>query len=254
MHPTLVGGSMVCHCLLVETPAHGLVLVDTGLGARDLERPEARLGKLFVSVTRPDRDPSASAVAQVRALGYTPEDVRHIVLTHMDLDHVGGLVDFPHARVHVHAVEHRAAHDRGDARARGRYLPVMWAHGPDFRLYEDVGEPWLGFEAVRDLDGLPPEILLVPLAGHTRGHTAVAVRRGDGWLLHAGDAYFHHDEVHERVRGCPWPLRVFQTLVEVDRRQRLTNQDRLRDLAKSARDVRIFSAHDASELAALKRP
>jgi glyoxylase-like metal-dependent hydrolase (beta-lactamase superfamily II) len=64
----------------------------------------------------------------------------------------------------------------------------------------------MGFEAVRDLDGLPPEILLVPLAGHTWGHSAVAIDTGDGWLLHAGDAYFFRGESAGRSanarRGC----------------------------------------------------
>ncbi len=32
--------------------------------------------------------------------------------------------------------------------------------------------------------------MLVPLFGHTLGHCGVAVRQGDRWLLHAGDAYY----------------------------------------------------------------
>jgi len=251
MHPSLVKGHMICHCLLVETPSSGLVLVDTGLGSVDLADPHARLGKVFTKVTNPARDPAHAAIERVRALGHDPADVRHIVLTHMDLDHVGGLVDFPRARVHVHALEHTTAMTATDLASRGRYLPSMWSHGADFRTYNDEGEPWHGFAAVRDLEGLPPELLLVPLVGHTRGHTAVAVQheRG-GWLLHAGDAYFDHGEVHARVRQCPIPLRIFQTLVEVDRRARLANQDRLRDLAHARADVTIFSAHDPKELPA----
>src|SRR3546814_2886084 len=64
------------------------------------------------------------------------------------------------------------------------------------------GERWFGFEAVRDLDGLPPEILLVPLPGHTWGHSGVAVQEdGGGWLLHAGDAYFYRGEVGSQTRS-----------------------------------------------------
>jgi len=96
---------------------------------------------------------------------------------------------------------------------------------------------------VRALDGLPPEILLVPLAGHTRGHTGVAVRRGGRWLLHAGDAYFFHGEVDGPTRQCPPGLRFFQRLVEIDRPARLGNQDRLRELAGKSRDVTVFSSH-----------
>src|SRR5438552_1900579 len=81
------------------------------------------------------------------------------------------------------------------------------------------------------LAGLPPELLLVPLSGHTRGHAAVAVREDSGrWLLHAGDAYFYRDETDPENPRCTPGLRVFQRMAEMDRAQRLANQQRLREL------------------------
>ena len=249
MKPVALGGrAMVCHCLLVETPRDGLVLVDSGFGACDLHDPKPRLGRYFAGTMGIARDPRIAAVAQVRALGHRPEDVRHIVLTHMDLDHAGGLVDFPWARVHVHRAEHEVATTRPTVMSRQRYRPAQWAHAPEFRTYEDRGESWFGFDAVRAREGLPPEILLIPTFGHSRGHSAVAVDTGDGWLLHAGDAYFDQGEVHADKRTCHPLLRVFQSIVEVDRKARLGNQDRLRALAKARPEVRVFSAHDAREM------
>ena len=52
-----------------------------------------------------------------------------------------------------------------------------------------TGERWYGFDCVRDLEGVGPDVLMVPLLGHTLGHAGVAVRRDDGWLFYAGDAY-----------------------------------------------------------------
>lgn len=251
MHPVGLGRPLVCHVLLVETPRDGLVLVDAGLGTLDLEQPELRLGRLFTRVTRPVRDPHAAAAHQLRALGFAPRDVRHIVLTHMDLDHAGGLSDFPRAAVHVHTREYAAAVRHPDWRSRGRYVPAMWAHGVDFHHYADAGDAWRGFEAVRQLDGLPPEILLVPLHGHSRGHTAVVVETAGGAVLHAGDAYFDHSEVHGDPSRCPLLLRAFQGVTNVDRRARLVNQARLRVLAREAPEVTIFSAHDPHELPAV---
>ncbi len=83
---------MVCHCLLVETGA-GLVLVDTGIGLDDIAEPP-RLGRKWVRQTRPRLDPAETAVQQVRALGYSPGDVRHLLLTHLDRDHAGGIPRF----------------------------------------------------------------------------------------------------------------------------------------------------------------
>lgn len=48
---TIHGRQLACHCLLVETPADGLVLVDTGLGACDLIDPARRLGISFTTCT-----------------------------------------------------------------------------------------------------------------------------------------------------------------------------------------------------------
>ena len=249
------GRALACHCLLVETPASGLVLVDTGLGTTDFADPARRLGAEFAYVyARPKRDPSLAALAQVRALGFAPSDVRHIVLTHMDLDHVGGLSDFPQATVHLHAAELAAAQARRTWKDRKRYRPLMWAHAPTFRAYADEGTPWFGFEAVRDLEGLPPEILLVPLFGHTLGHCGVAVHGADGWLLHAGDAYFDPREVHGPRRQCALLVGLFQAIVQTDRRQRLHNQDRLRGLIHAHPEIRVFSAHNPFEIPAPTPP
>ncbi len=242
-------GHMVCHCLLVET-SDGLVLVDTGIGSADIAEPARQLGRGFTAITRPKLDPAETALAQVRALGFNPDDVRHLVVTHLDLDHAGGLADFPNAQVHVHAREHAAAM-HPSLRERARYRKPHFAHHPNWVLHQESGEQWHGFDAVRALPGGGDDILLVPLHGHTRGHCGVAVHAADGWRLHCGDAYFHHGEMQEPAY-CPPGLAFFQNLVQIDRGQRLANQQRLRELAQAeAGSVRLFSAHDPVELARL---
>jgi glyoxylase-like metal-dependent hydrolase (beta-lactamase superfamily II) len=250
---------MICHCLLVESDA-GLILVDTGLGTADLADPRARLGKGFAAMMRPRRERSETAIGGVERLGFSARDVRHVLVTHLDLDHAGGLPDFPDAAVHVFEAEHDAAMARATLVEKERYRPAHWAHGPKWVRYRVQGEPWLGFECVRQLEGLPPEVLLVPLTGHTRGHVAVAVRQSSGgadWALHAGDAYFHHDEVHAPARRCPVGLDLFQRTMAYDRALWSRNQARLRALVRAhgrahaaagAETVDVFSAHDPVEL------
>jgi glyoxylase-like metal-dependent hydrolase (beta-lactamase superfamily II) len=242
------GAHMVCHCLLIETDA-GLVLVDTALGLEDIHSESHRGVRKAMGALRPKLDPEETVARQVEKLGHRREDVRHIILTHLDADHAGGLPDFPRARVHLYAAEHAAAAAKRSLNERLRYQDIQWAHGPDWKLYEATrGEPWFGFECVRQLEGLPPEILLVPLAGHTRGHCAVAVDRGDTWLLHAGDAYFFRGEMDGVRPHCPAALRFFQNVIQVNRRERLHNQERLRELARTqAGRVRVFCAHDEEE-------
>ncbi len=239
---------LICHCLLIETEA-GLVLVDSGLGLRDVAEPASRLGREFVTFARPVLSEDETAARQVEALGFTRADVKHIILTHLDVDHAGGLSDFPDATVHLHADEHAAALHPTVRLERVRYRPSHWAHEPKFTTYRPTGERWFGFDAVRDLQGLPPEILLVPLIGHSRGHSGVAVDLGTGWLMHAGDAYFHRSEMDPDRRRCPPLLDTFQRIVEIDGVARRKNQQRLRELTLENRgDVRVFSAHDPIEL------
>ncbi len=251
----MVGQPFVCHVLLIETPASGLVLVDTGLGTADYAAISFRLGRSFAfGYGKPAVDPSLAAIRQLPALGFDPHDVRHIVQTHLDLDHVGGLSDFPWATVHVHRAELAAALARKGAKARGRYRPLMWAHGPRWQTYVEEGEPWFGFAAVRSLEGLPEEILAVPLFGHTHGHCGIAIETGDGWMLDAGDSYFDPREVHGPRRVCGPRVRLFEAIVTTDRGQRVANQDRLRRFTADHPDVDVFSAHDPAAYRSLAAP
>jgi len=171
-------------CLLIETD-QGLVLVDTGPGQEDYVQ-KSGIVRVFEVVTIVPMDPEETAIHQIVQLGYKPEEVRHIVLTHMHFDHCGGLPDFPQARVHVHRREHEAFTGRLRHWTEFAYVRRHIAHHPKFELYEEQGEKWFDFPAIR----LPfePEIWLIPLFGHSRGHCGVAVRTEMGWLLHVGDA------------------------------------------------------------------
>lgn len=247
-----VGGSrwlghrcFVCHCLLVETPG-GLVLVDTGLGRADFDGSRA-LPWAFHRLLRPELRPEETAWAQVDALGFAASDVRHIVVTHLDVDHAGGLSDFPEATVHVHDVEHQRAVGEPGWRSALRYVRSQFEHEPRWQTYSPAGEDWFGFEAVRELHGLPPEILLVPLAGHSLGHAGVAVDTGAGWILHAGDAFFSQTEVDPAGAHTPRAITLFQHLLQDDRRTRLHNQARLREL-NARDDVDVICAHDSAAL------
>jgi len=247
----LASGHMCCHCLLIEG-RNGLILVDTGLGTGDVSHPH-RLGALFNTVVRPKLSMSETALHQIRELGFDPRDVQHIVPTHLDLDHAGGLSDFPQAQVHVFDTELQAALTRPTLAERGRYVPAQWAHQPQWAPRKLEGERWMGFEATQAMPGMEDEVLLVPLTGHTRGHCGVAVRADDGWLLHCGDAYFYRGEM-DADPHCTLGLKIFQALVQIDGASRVANQARLRELKRQhGAEVTLFCAHDDVELSQLSR-
>lgn len=237
-----VGGALVAHVLLVETE-QGLVLVDTGFGLADVASPGRRLGPTR-HVIRPVLDPEETAARQVERLGHARTDVRHIVLTHFDLDHIGGLADFPDASVHVTTAEVDGAMRAPSRQERQRFRPAQWAHGPKLVEHTPAGEPWRGFAAAQPLAEVDAGIVLISLPGHTRGHLAVAVDAGDRWVLHAGDAFYTEGTIDGSGR-TPIQLRLMERLVAFDARQVRDNHARLTELRRDGGDdLLIVSAHD----------
>lgn len=279
-------GRLTCHCLAIETPGAGVVLVDTGLGLADMQRPFPRLPWWNAAMLRFRFDPERTMLRQLRALGIGPGEVRHIVMTHLDFDHAGGLADFPAARVHLMEREAKAARRREGLLGRTRYRPVQWGDTTRWHTYsERAGGRWFGFDAVTQLDGLPPEILLVPLPGHSEGQAGVAVEGRQGWLLHAADSYFNRVEVHgaggagtkgaggagtKGARGAgtrdagdvatedaappqaPPGAAAYEAAMAWDRRLARANQARLRRLLREPdADIAVFCTHDPVEFVAM---
>ncbi len=235
------GGHIVCHVLLLET-GNGLVLVDTGFGLDDVADPARRLGPIR-HLIRPVLDHTETAAHQIEQLGFRRDDVRHIIVTHFDVDHIGGVCDFPHAQVHVTAAEALGAMWSPSGTERRRYRSAQWAHGPRIVEHTIDGEPWRGFAAAKPLDDIAPGIALISLPGHSRGHACVAVDTGHRWLLHCGDAFYHRGTLDgSRV---PRSLRIAETLVAFDRKRVRDNHARLAELYRRGEpDLAIICAHD----------
>lgn len=241
MYP-LGSGVLVCHVLLVETD-NGLVLIDTGFGSKDCGDPARRLGPSR-HIIRPVLNREEAAVNQVERLGFRRDDVRHIVITHFDGDHIGGISDFPEAQIHVTAAEALGGLRAPSRREKFRFRAVQWAHGPKIVEHTPDGENWRGFAAAKELDEVSPGIVLISLPGHTRGHACVAVDAGHRWVLHCGDGYFHHGTV-DGTASTPRVLATFEWTVAFDRKMVQKNHARLIELYRRREpDLFMVCSHD----------
>jgi glyoxylase-like metal-dependent hydrolase (beta-lactamase superfamily II) len=239
------GAPVICHVLLVETDG-GLVLVDSGFGLRDCSDP-SRIGASR-HLLRPRFDVDETAARQVERLGFRREDVRHIITTHFDMDHIGGISDFPEAQIHLTAAEAFGALKAPTRGERFRFRPAQRAHHPKIVEHDPNGEKWRGFAAAKELEAISPGIVLVSLPGHTRGHACVAVDAGHRWVLHCGDAFYYAGTVDGR---SPIPLRIkiSEALVAFDRKVVRDNHARLAELYdRQDPDLLIISAHDPNLL------
>lgn len=241
------GAPMVCHVLLIESP-RGLVLVDTGFGTRDIADPVGRIG-LARHVIRPLLDIRETAISQIKELGFSADDVRHIVLTHFDIDHVGGIADFPDATIHMTKLEADAALRHPSLAERVRYNRAPWVNSPTIVEHSPGDEKWRGLPGATRLTSIGDDFFLVPLPGHTRGHAGLLVRDGDRWLLHAGDSFYHRGTIDD-VTPVPLMLKWQETLLAFDRKQLRHTQSLLRNLhAKGYQDLTIICSHDPHMLA-----
>jgi glyoxylase-like metal-dependent hydrolase (beta-lactamase superfamily II) len=250
MHPPWAP-ALVCHVLLVETD-NGLVLVDTGFGLTDIADPARRLGPTR-HLIRPGLSRDETAAHHVEQLGFRRDDVRHVVITHFDADHIGGISDFPQAQIHVTAAEVLGAMRSPSRREKIRFRAAQWAHGPKIVEHNPSGEKWRGFAAAKELDEISPGIVLVALPGHTRGHACVAVDAGQRWVLHCGDAFYHCGTLDGTA--VPRALTVTESLIAYERKRVRDNHARLAELYhRREPDLLIVCSHDPVLLERAKRP
>jgi len=163
----------------------GVILVDTGASAANKNLP--RWHPYFRNAVRFDIEPEQEAAPQLRALGIGSSDVSRVVLTHLHIDHDGGLGGFPGSEVLVSPGElQRASGIAG--RLRG-YLPQRWPKSFDpqpFVLDSGAYGPFSRSKRLTD-DGA---IVAVATPGHTPDHFSVIVEDGDKAILIAGDASY----------------------------------------------------------------
>jgi glyoxylase-like metal-dependent hydrolase (beta-lactamase superfamily II) len=153
-----------------------LVLVDTGIGNRLSEREQA--------IYTPER--GEGLVGGLRILGFAPEDVTHVILSHLHFDHVGGVIDksssgevrpiFTRARIYIQKNEWDLA-----LAPPGERLAAAYRHAPEcLQLLERV-------ELLNGDSVITPQIRTAVSGGHTSPHQCVIVEAGGTGLIHLAD-------------------------------------------------------------------
>jgi N-acyl homoserine lactone hydrolase len=169
----------------IEHP-EGVIVVDTGQGGHLLRNRESWHPYLRWEVEF-RLEPEEDIGPQLRALGIGPRDVRRVVLTHLHVDHDGGIGHFPHSAIAVSRAEFARA--KGLAgRLRG-YLPNAWPSWFDPTALDLADGPFGPFASSSRLTRAG-DVVAVATPGHTAGHISVIVQDGAGSVFLAGDASY----------------------------------------------------------------
>jgi glyoxylase-like metal-dependent hydrolase (beta-lactamase superfamily II) len=233
--------------------ADGVALLDTGYAPRVRAAVSRGLDRVYGALLPVHVTPEESAAAQLAARGIAPGDVTTVVLTHLHADHVGGLRDFPAARVVADPAGVALARSaRGFGRLRRGLVPALLPHDLGDRLVDprtlaDGDHPELTpLAGARDLLG-DGRLLVVPLPGHATGHLGLVVRLPDLDLVLVGDAAWHARAVSHGE--LPHPVARAVTADWTGYRGTL---GALADLARRRSDVLVLPSHDADAIAAAR--
>ena len=156
------------HPVLVAT-GDALVLLDAGFGP---ELPEYMEGRYEL-----DRD--KDLMDHLEEAGYTPEDVTHVVLSHLDADHVGCALDqpsFPNATVYVQEAALEEGREMPEGDGRREAVPAV-----DKGVEEGWCELLDGNTEI--VEGLRVEVR----SGHSEGHQISWIESGEASALFTAD-------------------------------------------------------------------
>jgi glyoxylase-like metal-dependent hydrolase (beta-lactamase superfamily II) len=167
-----------------------VALVDCGWSREECAAPGRTIGRMQARLLGMQVKRGDAIVDQLASVGIAADRVRTVIATHLHLDHVGGVCDFPNAELVCSDVELSAARVRPAGNGyrpadieMARVRPVNLSAGPSY-----------GFPASLDLFG-DGEVVLLDAHGHTPGLVAVAIRGresgADGrCYVHVGDAAY----------------------------------------------------------------
>lgn len=180
---------------LIDHPK-GLFIYDTGMHpqvAKDALAYWGPVAKVFV----PHMKPEQAIDKQIEALGYKPSDVKYVALSHMHLDHAGGMTCLPDATFIVRKAELQTAW-WPESFQRGAYILKDFQDTRGYNYIELGDEDYDVFG-----DG---SVVLIDTKGHTQGHQSVIVTLPkSGKIVLTGDSCYMKENLNQRVvPGIVW--------------------------------------------------
>jgi len=205
------------YTLVVSAPAakeRRVIAIDTGFGESGFASAEEKLSGMFTEIEWPG--------AVLGKIGFRPDEVDTVILTHMHADHAGNVVAFPKAKVYVQREEYE-----GWTRLRRGELiktagPGSWALSSINWENFDRFDEKIAAGRVTLIDGdrevAPGITCRLASQSHTFGSQWVEIETPAGPHIVAGDCVYWYANLEKMwppgyIQGNPWNvMRVFEKM------------------------------------------
>lgn len=161
-----------------------LILVDCGCTPEVVDDPRLAWGKL-ASLYHPLVGEEDLVDAQIRRAGFELGDITDVILTHLHMDHVGGLQLLNKPRVWLQRAEYRWG-----------CSPDGYAAGGYFR--KEYDPPGLDLNLLDGDASIADGVRCILTAGHTIGHQSVLVQLPSQLVCLVGDAAYNRELLDRR--------------------------------------------------------
>ncbi|MFZ0667901.1 MAG: N-acyl homoserine lactonase family protein [Acidimicrobiales bacterium] len=206
-----------CYSVLVDHP-EGKFLFDTGYDLAHVEK--------VLPFEKPIQSEEQTIPGQLKAIGYDPSEITHVINSHYHFDHVGGNKYCTSAVTIAHQKELDQSHN----------------HQPFERLgYSDMSFDEIGprYELIEGDTEIAKGIRLFETPGHTAGHTSMMVSLdGRRPMLFTGDAVYTRQSIEKTIIAG----------FHLDPTKSVESMRRLSSLAEE-HDAELFYSHDADSYA-----
>jgi glyoxylase-like metal-dependent hydrolase (beta-lactamase superfamily II) len=188
-----------------DTVERRIIAVDTGFGVTGFSSAEEKLSGMFTEIEWPD--------TVLGKIGFHPEEVDTVILTHMHADHAGNVVSFPNARVYVQREEYEGwKRVRSGEEIKSNQIgswalsSINWSNFDEFDQAIAAGRVTL---LEGDCEVAPGITCRLASQSHTFGSQWVEVNTSSGPHIVAGDCVYWYANLERMwppgyIQGNPW--------------------------------------------------
>ncbi|PLS19244.1 MBL fold metallo-hydrolase [Bacillus sp. M6-12] len=232
--------------LLIKHPTKGVILFDTGYSQHVMEAMKAFPFQIYAKTTPIYLKQGESAKEQLESMGISAEEVKYVILSHFHVDHMGGLLDFPHAKFICSREEYREVKDKkGFSALQSAFIPSLLPKDFAQRSLYLEEAPIVKTPIIHDIypkaydllgDG---SILGISLPGHTSHQFGILLNYKEQPYFFVSDACW----LSETYQKLVFPSKVAKLIMK-KHRDYYENIQKLHKVYTLHPNVRIIPCHD----------